>query len=162
MHTSMNAEAQMITSLVVSSANRPDGHYLPDLIQSDLEQDLPVKICAADRGYDDTANHVWLQQHHIGNAIHLNRYRTQKKDGSKEVWQRLKEQPWYEEALGLRYQIERKYGQGKKHHGLGRCRYLTRGRYAIQAYLTAIVLNLQQLVRGLTGVSLRGPTLIRT
>ena len=58
--------------------------------------------------------------------------------------------------------IERKFGEAKKYHGLGRCRYLTLNRFAVQAYMTAIALNLKQLVRGLTGVSLRGPTLIRT
>ena len=162
MHTSMNVQAQMITSLLVSGANGHDGHYLQALIQSDLDQSLPVQVCAADRGYDDTANHFWLQQQGIGNAIHLNRYRTQKKDRNKEVWQQLLEEPWYDDALGSRYQIERKFGEGKKHHSLGRCRYLGGARYVIQACLTAIVLDLKQLVRGLTGVSFRGPTLIRT
>ena len=162
MHTSMNVGAQMITSLITSSGNRYDGHFLTDLIANDLKQGLPVGVCAADRGYDDTNNHFWLQQRGIGNAIHLNRYRTHKKDGNREVWLELKGQSWYQEALSKRYQIERKFGEAKKHHGLGRCRYVGGERYAIQAYLTAIALNLKQLVRGLTGVSLRGPMLIST
>ena len=58
-----------------------------------------------------------------------------------------------------RYQIERKFGEAKLYHGLRDCRYLSLERYAVQAYLTAIALNLKQLIRGLTGVSLRGPTL---
>jgi len=161
MHSSMNAEAQMITSLILSSGNRYDGRYLCDLIQSDIEQGLPVQVCAADRGYDDTANHFWLQQQGIGNAIHLNHYRTAKKDRNKEVWLDLKQKPWYQAALRHRYEIERKFGEAKKHHGLGRCRYRTLEGYGVQAYLTAIALNLKQLVRGLTGVSLRGPALIR-
>ena len=159
-HTSMNVGAQMITSLVTSSGNRYDGYFLTDLITNDLEQGLPVAVCAADRGYDDTHNHSWLQQRGIGNAIHLNRYRTHKKDGNREVWLELKGQPWYQEVLNMRYQIERKFGEAKKHHGLGRCRYLGWERYTVQAHLTAIALNLKQLVRGLTGISLRGPTLI--
>jgi len=162
MHTSMNAESQMITSVTVTGGNRHDGHYLPNLIQSDLDQGLPVEVCVADRGYDDTENHFWLQQQGIGNAIHLNRYRTEKKDGNRDVWVNLKEESWYREALRWRYQIERKFGEAKQHHHLGRCRYLSLQRYAIQAYLTAIALNLKQLVRGLTGVALRGPTLIPT
>jgi len=162
MHNSMNVGAQMITSLITSSGNRYDGHFLTDLIANDLKQGLPVGVCAADRGYDDTNNHFWLQERGIGNAIHLNRYRTHKKDGNREVWLELKGQSWYQEALSKRYQIERKFGEAKKHHGLGRCRYVGGERYAIQAYLTAIALNLKQLVRGLTGVSLRGPMLIST
>lgn len=162
MHTSMNELAEMITTLRVTGMHRPDVHYLQPLIKSDLDQGLPVGVVAADRGYDDTANHFWLQEHGIGNAIHLNRHRTQKKDGNKEVWLRLVEQPWYKEALGFRYEIEREFGEGKKHHGLGRCRYVTEPRTTIQAYFTAIVLDLKQLVRSLAGVSFRGPTLIRT
>jgi IS5 family transposase len=39
---------------------------------------------------------------------------------------------------------------------LRRCRYLGWMRYAIQAYLTAIVLNLKRMVKLLTGVNFRG------
>ena len=83
MHTSFNAEAQMITSVVVSPGQRYDGHYLPSLIESDLAQGLPIEVCTADRGYDDTDNHFFLQTRGISSAIHLNRYRTQKKDSNR-------------------------------------------------------------------------------
>jgi len=156
MHTSFNAEAQMITSVIVSPGQRYDGHYLPSLIESDLAQDLPIEVCTADRGYDDTDNHFFLQTQGIRSAIHLNRYRTHKKDPNKQVWLDLKAQPWYKPSLDERYQIERKFGEAKQYHGLGRCRYLGIWRYAIQAYLTAIALNLKRLVRLLTGVPFKG------
>lgn len=162
MHTSMNAASQMITSLVTTSGNQHDGHYLTQLIDHDLQQGLPVEVCAADRGYDDTHNHFWLEQHGVGNAINLNRYRTHKRDANKEVWLQLKAEPWYQPALALRYQIERKFGEAKSYHGLSRCRYLDWERYTVQAYLTAIALNLKQLVRGLTGATLHGPMLRST
>jgi len=155
-HVSFNAEAQMITSVVVSPGQRYDGHYLPSLIESDLAQELPIDICTADRGYDDTDNHFFLQTRGIRSAIHLNDYRTQKKDPNKQVWLELKAQPWYKPSLDERYQIERKFGEAKQHHGLGRCRYLGIWRYDIQAHLTAIALNLKRLVRLLTGVPFRG------
>ena len=159
LHASFNEGAQMITSLHVSTGNRPDNAYLCDLIRSDLAQGLAIDTCVADRGYDDTEIHYILQQLGIRNAIHLVGKRTQKKDANKQVWQRLIQEPWYRPALGTRYQIERKFGEAKLYHGLRDCRYLSLERYAVQAYLTAIALNLKQLIRGLTGVSLRGPTL---
>ncbi len=56
-------------------------------------------------------------------------------------------------SLDERYQIERKFGDAKQRHGLPKgCRYLGIWRYAIQAYLTAIALNLKRLVRLLAGV----------
>jgi transposase len=79
MHTSMNAEAQMITSLVVSRGNRYDGDFLQDLVEADLKQAIPIRVYAADRGYDDTENHFYLRQRGLGNAIHLNRSRTHKR-----------------------------------------------------------------------------------
>ena len=163
MHTSFNAEAQMITSVVVSPGQRYDGHYLPSLIESDVAQGLPIEVCTADRGYDDTDNHFFLQSQGIRSAIHLNDYRTQKKDPNKQVWFELKAQPWYKPSLHQRYQIERKFGEAKQYHGLGRCRYLGIWRYGIQAYLTAIALNwlrhvcdLKRMVRLLTGVPFKG------
>jgi IS5 family transposase len=156
MHSSFNANAQMITSVKVSGGGRYDGHYLPSLIASDLDQGLPIEVCTADRGYDDTDNHFFLQTKGIHSAIHLNRYRTHKKDANKQVWLELKAQPWYQPALDHRYQIERKFGEAKSYHGLRRCRYLGLLRYGIQAYLTAIALNLKRLVRVLTGVPFKG------
>ncbi|MEN6548577.1 MAG: transposase, partial [Armatimonadia bacterium] len=116
---------------------------------------LPITTCVADRGYDDTENHYTLQKLGIRNAICLVRTRTRKKDAHKEVWQQLQAEPWYQPALQRRYQIERKFAEAKLYHGLRRCRYVTLARYGIQAYLTAIALDLKQLVYALTGVSLR-------
>lgn len=157
-HASFNAQAQMITSLIVTPGNAYDGHYLLPLIHSDLDQGIEVASCAADRGYDDGDNHFSLQELGIKNAIHLKRTRTKKKDSNTQIWLELKEQPWYRPTLKLRYQIERKFGEAKAFHGLGRCRYVTRPRYAVQAFFTAMALNLKQLVRQLTGVSLRAPS----
>jgi len=52
--------------------------------------------------------------------------------------------------------VERKYGEAKRWHGWGRCRYLGLWRYGIQAYLTALVLNLKRIVMLLRGVRVRG------
>jgi hypothetical protein len=56
---------------------------------------LPIEVCTADRGYDDIDNHFFLQTRGIRSAIHLNRYRTEKKDPKEQVWLELGAQPWY-------------------------------------------------------------------
>jgi IS5 family transposase len=156
MHTSLNAEAEMITSIVVTGGNAHDGKQFPDLVRRDREQQLPVEIYSADRGYDDSANHYLLATLGLQSAIHLNRYRTEKKDGNREVWIAMKDSPAYQAGRKERYKVERKYGEAKENHGLRRCRYVGWIRYAIQAYLTAIVLNLKRMVKVLTGVSFKG------
>jgi IS5 family transposase len=155
-HAAMNAESEMITSLVVTGGNAHDGKQFPTLVEKDREQGLPIDTYAADRGYDDSENHFLLETLGMHSAIIMNDYRTQKKDKNKEVWIYLQNTPEYQQGLRERYKIERKFGEAKTNHGLRRCRYVGRLRYAIQAYLTAIALNLKRMVKLLTGVSFKG------
>jgi len=155
-HASLNAETGLITSLVHTPGNAYDGHELRRLVERDLAQNLPVRIVAADRGYDSGANHYWLQEEGMHSAICLNRYRTEKKDENKRVWVQLKRTEEYKRGQKERYKIERKFGEAKQGHGLGRCRYVGLVRYAIQGFLTAIALNLKRLVLLLTGVPFKG------
>ena len=155
-HTSLNAKAEMITSVVVTAGNRPDGKEFPALVERDEEQDLPVKVYAGDRGYDDTENHYLLKTKKLQSSLKLNKYRTEKKDKNKEVWVDLLASDEYQAGQQERYKIERKYGEAKTNHGLRRCRYVGRMRYLIQAYLTALVLNLKRIVKVVTGTNFKG------
>lgn len=156
MHASLNAQSGLITSLCCSGGNRPDNEYFCRLVQADLAQGLPVDTYAGDRAYDDSELHLFLQDHHLHDALKLNDYRTQKKDPHKKVWEELQASESYQHGIKQRYQIERKFGEAKKEHGLGRCRYVGLIRYAVQCFLTAIVLNLKRLVLLLRGVPFKG------
>ncbi len=68
----------------------------------------------------------------------------------------IKQKTEYIRGQRERYKIERKFGEAKQGHGLGRCRYLGFFGYAIQAYLTALALNLKRMVKLLTGVNFKG------
>jgi len=155
-HVSLNAQTGLITSMTHTPGNAYDGHQLPALLEKDLAQDLPVDTVTADRGFDDSDNHVLLATKGIHSAIRLNRYRTHKKDPHKDVWLQLMATPEYEQGLKERYKIERKFGEAKQQHGLRRCRYLGIIRYAIQSFLTAIALNVKRMVLLLTGVPFKG------
>jgi len=155
-HVSLNAETGLITSMVHTPGNAYDGHQLPKLLDKDLALGLPVDIVTADRAYDDSDNHFLLQSKGLHSAIRLHSLRTHKKDPNKEVWEQLQASPQYKQGLRERYKIERKFGESKKQHGLGRCRYLGIIRYAIQGFLTAIVLNLKRMVLLLTRVPFKG------
>ena len=69
----------------------------------------------------------------------------------------MREDPDYRAGLRERYKIEQKFGEAKLWHGLRRCRYLGLARYRLQAYLTALVLNLKRLVKLLYGLGFRQP-----
>jgi IS5 family transposase len=155
-HTSLNAEAEMITSVVVTAGNQTDNKQFPALVKRDQQQDLPIETYAGDRGYDDTENHFLLKTEELHSSLKLNKYRTEKKDGNKQVWVELLASDEYQAGQRVRYKIERKFGEAKTNHGLRRCRYLGRMRYTIQAYLTALVLNLKRMVKVVTGTNFKG------
>ncbi len=61
----------------------------------------------------------------------------------------------YKAGRKERYKIERKFGEAKQNHSLGRCRYLGLLGVGVQAYFTAIALNLKMIVKLQTGVGLK-------
>lgn len=152
---SLNAEAELVTSVIPGRANDYDGHQLKKLVEKDLNKGIQIGTVAGDKGYDDGENHYYLEQNGMNSAIRLNRRRTQKKDENKEGWVNLQQSLEYQEGLKERYKVERKFGEAKKWHGFGRCRYLGSVRHAIQSYLTFMALNLKRLVRLLAGVGFR-------
>jgi IS5 family transposase len=161
-HCSLNSSTELITSIEVTAGNAYDGHLLPKLVESDLGQGLPVKIVSADRGYDDSDNHILLWSRGIHSGIRLNDYRTEKKDRNTEVWEALKQEPEYALAGAVRHRVERKFGEAKEGHGLRRCRYVGLVKYLFQAVLTAIALDLKRIVKLTTGVPFKAPAMAVT
>jgi len=153
-HVSLNAESRIITSVVATSGDRPDGKQFSRLVEKDQEVGVEADIYAGDKGYDDGENHELLRAEGKKSALCLNDYRTEKKDGNKGLWVEMKESAEYQEGKKERYKIEQKNGEGKSRHGLGRCRYLGSAKYAVQSILTAMVMNLKRMVRLLCGVTM--------
>jgi len=154
-HVSLNAENGLITSLEVTSGEAYDGHHFRSLVDHDLQQQLPVETYAADKGYDDGDNHYHLELRGLHSAIRLIRSRTEKKDDNKQIWLDLVKTSQYNQGLKERYKIERKFGEAKQGHGFGRCRYLGRMKFAVQAFFTAIMLDLKRMIKVLTGVGFK-------
>ncbi|MBN2148835.1 MAG: transposase [Anaerolineales bacterium] len=154
-HVSLNATNHLITSLECTSGEVYDGHHFTPLVDHDLEQQLPVETYTADKAYDDGENHYNLEVRGLHSAIRLKKTRTEKKDDNKQVWLDLHQTPHYQQGLKERYQVERKFGEAKQGHGLGRCRYLGRIGFAVQSFFTAIILNLKRMVRLLAGVGFK-------
>ena len=152
---SLNAENGLITSLVVTSGEAHDGHYLQPLVAKDVAQGLPVAVCAADRGYDDGENHLYLEQKGLKSALRLKRNRAQKKDPNKGPWLKLLADSDYQMGLRERHKVEQKFGEAKHYRGFSHCRYLGVARHGLQAYLTALTLNCKRLVKLLTGYGFR-------
>ncbi len=154
-HVSLNAATGLITSLQPTTGKAADNVQFPSLLAHDEQVGVNARIYTGAMAYDDTDLHERLWQADKHSAFRLHAYRTQKKDGNKELWQNLLATPEYQEGLHERYKIERKFGEGKLWHRLGRCRSLGLVRYGIQAHLTALALNLKRIVWLLTGTPFR-------
>ena len=153
---SLNADTELVTSVIPGYANDYDGHKFKKLVEKDEGKGIKVGTVAGGKGYDDGENHYYLKERGINSAIRLNNYRTRKKDANKEGWLKLKQSQEYADGLKERYKVERKFGEARKWHGYEQCRYLGFIRHAIQSYLTFMALNLKRLVKLLTGVGFRG------
>lgn len=154
-HTSLNLKTNLITAIKVTTAKEDDGKQFQALIGKDEkigvvkanETDMEKQtIYTADKAYDDGDNHEYLKEKRLISAIILKETRIKKKNSNKEPWLRMITSPLYQESIKKRKQIEKKFGELKLHHGFDRCRYLGLKKYAIQAYLTAMVVNLKRLM----------------
>jgi hypothetical protein len=123
-HVSLNAENGLLTSVEISSGHAHDSHHFTSLVDRDLKQTLPVETCTANKAYDDGENHYNLVVRGLHSAIRLKKTRTEKKNDTKQVWFDLLQTPQYRQGLKERYKVERKFGEAKQGHGLGRYRYL--------------------------------------
>jgi transposase, IS5 family len=154
-HVSLNAETGLITTVEPSAGSAADNEQFPTLLAHDEAVGVAAEIYAGDRAYDDTDQHYRLWSTGKHSALRLNDYRTRASSANRAFWQKVADSMEYQAGRSERYKVERKFGEAKRWHGFGRCRYLGLLRYGIQAHLTALVLNLKRVVRLLTGVRFR-------
>jgi IS5 family transposase len=159
-HMSMNAESEIVTAIVPTAGNKTDGQQFRELEKRDEAVGVVADIYAGDKGYEDGDNHELLHSKGKHSALCLNGYRTKKYPQGK--WADMKASAEYQEGLKERYKIEQKNAEAKRRHGLDRCRYVMWRKYALQAYVTGIVLNLKRMVWLLCGVRLHGGGLRQT
>lgn len=154
-HLSLNAGSGIITSLWGTTGRATDGKQFAVLVEKDEGVGVDAEGYTGDRGYDDGENHELLRSKGKKSALMLNRYRTEKRDGNKGPWVEMKGSEEYQAGKRERYKVEQKIAEGKRYHGLGRCRYLGLAKYRVQGFLTGMVLNLKRMVWLLTGGRLR-------
>lgn len=156
-HFSVSALTNLITSYLVTTMAAYDGHFLEPLMRDDLQKGVAKKgqtTYAADCGYDDGENHVWLETEQLKDAICLKYVKKGEKPIAK--WTKHTTQEEFDQGRKQRYTVERVNGSAKKDHRLGRARYLGLQKMALQTGLTALAHNLKTLVKLWTGVPLRG------
>lgn len=154
-HASVNAETGVVTTIIPAWGNTADNKAFPDLRDHDRGLDLPTRIYAGDKAYDDTDIYSRLEQEGLAIGITLRNFRTQKKDKNKERWIELIETETYQKGARNRFRVEQPFGLAKAWHGFERCRYLGLARYRIQAFFTFLVCSSKRIIKRLTGITFR-------
>lgn len=156
-HLSVSADSNLITSYLVTTMAKYDGHFFEPLMKDDLKKGVAKRrktTYAADRGYDDGENHVWLEKEELKDSICLKNVPKDEKTVAR--WTRHTTQGEFDDGRKKRFTVERVNASVKKDHGLGRARYLGLKKMALQTCLTALAHNLKTLVKLWTEVPLRG------
>lgn len=165
-HLSTNTETNLVTSYMVTPMNEYDGKYFEPLMRDDLRKGVAKRyqtIYTADRAYDDGENHAWLNQERLKDAIALKYVKESEKMPERKTkarWTMFTTQQEFEAGLSERYAVERINGSLKRHHTLGRARYLGLSKMRIQTALSCMAHNLKTLVRLWTGIGLRMPATV--
>jgi len=136
----------------------PRDHFLVKLAEViDWEAFVPILLPAyegqAQEGRPPYSPEVILKMLVITYLYSLSERQTEK-----EIWGALLATPEYQQGREERYKVERKFGEAKRWHRFGRCRYLGTRRYGIQAFLTTIALNVKRIVYLLTQIRFRPPS----
>ena len=113
-HLSLNTESGMITSVVVTPGNKPDGQQFRELVGKDEQAGIEARVYAGDKGYDDGDNHEMLFCRGKSSALCLNKYRTEKHPEG--LWAELKSSEGYQAGQRQRYKVEQKNAEAKRWH----------------------------------------------
>jgi len=146
-HMAMDDGSEIITLVEASTGEVNDGHFF------DAVHDPNASVVTADKGYDSQSNFDEVRSAGQVPAIIVKRKKG-KQRGHVSSRYFEDELPYYYRYRKRRPRIEHKFGEGKKYHGLGQCRYWSLAKVRMQIFLTAIALNLKRMIKLEYGVCL--------
>ena len=73
---SVNAHSQIITAVVVTPGNKPDGQQFEQMVKEDEKVRVQAGTYAGDKAYDDGENHELLRSKGKSSALCLSAMRT--------------------------------------------------------------------------------------
>ena len=130
-HLATDADSEIITAVTVTPGNVPDSNEFVKLV------DPHAREVTADKGYDTNANHQRLKSNGQRSSIIVKKNRTNAAVIGQANSQSQRERP----------NIERKFAEQKKYHGLRQARYWGLAKVTIQVLLTCLVVNCKRMAR---------------
>lgn len=130
-HLATDADSELITAVSVTPGNVADSDEFVGLV------DPRARDVTADKGYDTNANHLRLQANGQRSSIILKRNRINPAVLGQADRRSQRQRP----------NIERKFAEQKKYHGLRQARYWGLRKVTIQVLMTCLVVNCKRMVR---------------
>ena len=130
-HAAIDADSELVTAVEVTPGNVADSEVFEPLV------DPQARDVTADKGYDTNANHQKLKVRGQRSSIIIKKNRTAPGIIGQANPQSQRE----------RRNIERKFAEQKKYHGLATARYWGLAKVTIQVLLTCIVVNCKKMAR---------------
>jgi len=138
-HTNQDTENELVTAVVTTSAKETDGSQLIPLI--DKELDFRDKRAIRQQGGDKSfvGHSQELEDRQILDYIIPRDDMTRERE-------RKKKNNHYLHLRKQRPRVERKFAEGKKHHGLGKARHRGRWKIHLRSLLIYLTMNLKRIV----------------
>ena len=130
-HIGIDADSELVTAVSVTPGNVADSQMLGPLIYPHARE------VTADKGYDTDANHQRLKHSGQRSSIIIKDNRTNPEVIGQANPQSQRERP----------NIERKFAERKKYHGLAKARYWSLANVSIQVLMTCIVVNCKKIAK---------------
>jgi len=130
-HIGIDADSELVTAVAVTPGNVADSQMLGPLI------DPHAREVTADKGYDTDANHQRLKEGGQRSSIIIKDNRTNPEVIGQANPKSQRERP----------NVERKFAEQKKYHGLAKARYWGLAKVSIQVLMTSIVVNCKKIAK---------------
>lgn len=130
-HLATDADSELITAVAVTPGNVADSDVFEPLV------DPQAQAVTADKGYDTNANHRHLKARGQRSGIILKRNRIAPDIIGRVCRDSRRERP----------QIERKFAEQKKYHGLRQARYWGLAKVTLQVLAVCIVVNCKRIAQ---------------
>jgi len=138
-HTNQEVANELVTAVITTAASETDESQLISLIDKERNYrgENSIRKQGGDKGFVGHTAEL-IERDILDYVIPRD---NMKKDKAKK-----NKNNHYLHLKRLRYQVEQKFAEGKKKHGLGKARYRGRWKVHLQGLLTYLVMNLKRIV----------------
>lgn len=138
-HTNQEVEQELVTAVITTAASETDESQLISLVdkERDYRGEDAIRQQGGDKGF--LGHTEELTERNIFDYVIP-------KDNMKKDKAKKDKNKHYLHVKRFRYQVEQKFAEGKKKHGLGKARYRGRWKVHLQGLLTYLVMNLKRIV----------------